>query len=214
MMIRNIWAVGRNYADHAKELGNPVPDVQNHSPLIFLKAGSSATVNSSELELPYWTTEVHHEVELALKFSSQMRIMECAVALDLTERSLQNQAKKEGKPWTLAKSFTGACPVSAFFQIRNLKELEDLEMRLWVNDELRQETSLRQMIFKPSYLVDYVMEHFPVCAGDLLLTGTPAGVAALQDGDRVKAEIRGQITHNWRVQKELPPSVPPPTESV
>jgi acylpyruvate hydrolase len=210
MMIRNIWAVGRNYADHAKELGNAVP-ASGQPPMIFLKAGSSATVNSTEIELPHWSTEVHHEVELALKFSSQMRIMECAVALDLTERNLQNLAKKEGKPWTLAKSFSGACPVSAFFQIKNLKDLEDLEMRLWVNDELRQQTSLGQMIFRPTALVDYLMEHFPVCAGDLLLTGTPAGVAALQDGDVVKAEIRGEITHSWRVRKEKAPepSTPP-----
>jgi len=202
MMIRNIWAVGRNYADHAKELGNEVPT----TPMIFLKAGSSASVNSMELILPHWTTEVHHEVELALKFSSQMRIMECAVALDLTERALQNQAKKEGKPWTLAKSFDGACPVSAFFGIKSLEALKDLEIRLWVNDELRQQASFRQMIFEPAVLVDYVMKHFPVCAGDLLLTGTPAGVGPLVDGDVVKAEIRGEITHTWRVVKEKPPA--------
>ena len=201
MMIRNIWAVGRNYADHAKELGNEVPA----QPLIFLKAGSSATVNSTEIELPHWSEEVHHEVELALKFSSQMRIMECAVALDLTERTLQTAAKKQGLPWTLAKSFSGACPVSAFFQIKNLDYLNDLEIRLWVNGELRQEAPLSQMIFKPKQLVDYVQERFPVCAGDLLLTGTPAGVAALQEGDVVKAEIRGEITHSWKVSKERAP---------
>jgi acylpyruvate hydrolase len=201
MIIRNIWAVGRNYADHAKELGNQVPT----SPLIFLKAGSSATVNSTEIILPHWADEVHHEIELALKFSSRMTIMEGAVALDLTDRTAQNLAKSEGKPWTMAKSFHDACPVSAFFQIKNLDELKDLELRLWVNDELRQQGSTRQMIFEIPYLLEYIQEYFPVCPGDLFLTGTPAGVAALREGDVVKAEIRGQITHIWKVKKQKSP---------
>lgn len=206
MVIRNIWAVGRNYADHAKELGNSVPE----QPLVFLKAGSSATVNSTEIILPYWTEEVHHEVELALKFNSNLGILEGAVALDLTERKLQAEAKKAGKPWTLAKSFHNACAVSAFFTIRKLEELKDLRIRLWVNEELRQEGRTSQMIFPLETVLNYVQNHFPVCPGDLLLTGTPAGVGPLVAGDRVRAEIEGQISHTWRVQKEAPP---PPRQS-
>lgn len=201
MMIRNIWAIGRNYLDHAKEMGNE-PTTQ---PMIFLKAGSSATVNSTEIILPWWTEEVHHEVELALKFSPSMTIVECAVALDLTERNLQSEAKKAGQPWTLSKSFDGACPVSAFFTIRHFEDLKDCTIRLWVNDVLRQEASLNDMLFKPQQIVDYVSERFPVCAGDLVLTGTPAGVGALRPGDLVKAQIEGQITHAWIVKKETPP---------
>lgn len=195
MNIRNIWAVGRNYSDHAKELGNEVPT----TPLIFLKAGSSATLNSTEITLPAWTEEVHHEVELILKFSSHLHIIEAGVALDLTERKKQTEAKAKGMPWTLAKSFDGACPVSSFFSVKKLEDLEKLQLRLWVNDELRQQGQISQMIFKIPDLVEYVLEHFPVCAGDLLLTGTPAGVAALQRGDVVKAEITDQISHTWKV---------------
>lgn len=201
MIIRNIWAVGRNYADHAKELGNDVPV----KPLIFLKAGSSASVNSTEIILPHWTEEVHHEVELILKFSSHLHIIEGAVALDLTERNLQNEAKKAGLPWTLAKSFDGSCPISSFFSVRHLENLKDLTLRLWVNDELRQEGNTKQMIFDCAQLVDYVKGHFPVCHGDLLLTGTPAGVGPLKDGDKVRAEIQGEISHTWLVKKETPP---------
>jgi acylpyruvate hydrolase len=204
MIIRNIWGVGRNYAEHAKELGNQVPA----QPLIFLKAGSSASVNSNQIDLPWWTEEVHHEVELALKFNSHLRVMEAAVALDLTERKFQNEAKTGGLPWTLAKSFHNACAVSAFFQIRSLEELKDLRLRLWVNDELRQEGRTSQMIFGLDPLISYVQEHFPVCPGDLLLTGTPAGVGPLQAGDRVKAEIEDQITHIWQVRKDSPPTPP------
>jgi 2-keto-4-pentenoate hydratase/2-oxohepta-3-ene-1,7-dioic acid hydratase in catechol pathway len=202
MIIRNIWAIGRNYADHAKELGNAVPT----KPMMFLKAGSSATVNSTEIWLPHWVTDVHHEVELALKFSSHMQILEGAVALDLTERNLQNEAKKAGHPWTLAKSFHNACAVSAFFQIKKLDECRDLHLRLWINDELRQDGRTSQMIFGLESIIEYAKEHFPVCPGDLLLTGTPAGVGPIRAGDRVKAEIEGHITHTWLVQQEAAPA--------
>lgn len=202
MLIRNIWGVGRNYSDHAKELGNQVPT----SPLIFLKAGSSASVNGRDIELPWWTEEVHHEVELALKFSPSMKIIDCAVALDLTERKKQTEAKQGGLPWTLAKSFDNACAVSAFFNIRSLEELSDLRLRLWVNDELRQEGRTSQMIFPCEKLVEHITNYFPVCAGDLILTGTPSGVGPLVAGDRVKAEIGGQITHSWTVSKQKPPT--------
>lgn len=202
MMIRNIWAVGRNYSEHAAELGNDIPK----EPMIFLKAGSCAVVNSTDLVLPHFTGEVHHEVELALKFSAHLHIIEAAVALDLTDRTAQTEAKKLGHPWTRAKSFHNACAVSSFFMVKHLDDLKDLEMKLWVNDEERQHTTLRNMIFQPQALVDHVLAHYPVCPGDLLLTGTPAGVGPLQHGDVVKAQIRGEITHTWKVIKEAPPT--------
>jgi 2-keto-4-pentenoate hydratase/2-oxohepta-3-ene-1,7-dioic acid hydratase in catechol pathway len=197
MMIRNIWAVGRNYQDHAKEMKADTPN----SPLIFLKAGSCASVNSNEIILPAWTEEVHHEVELALKLSMHLHVIEAAVALDLTERKAQSEAKAKGLPWTLSKSFDGACAVSAFFSVKRLETLENLELKLWVNDELRQHGFVKDMIFKSQILVDHIKEHFPVCPGDLILTGTPAGVGPLSDGDLVRAEIPGEISHSWRVRK-------------
>ncbi len=202
MVIRNIWAVGRNYSDHAKELGNDVPS----QPMVFLKAGSCATVNSPEIWLPHWAHDVHHEVELALKFGSHLQVIEAAVALDLTERKYQTEAKKAGHPWTLAKSFHNAAAVSAFFMVRKLEDLKDLRLRLWVNDELRQDGRTSQMIFPPEQVISYIQERFPVCPGDLLLTGTPAGVGPLRAGDRVKAEIEGEITHTWVVHQEKPPA--------
>jgi 5-carboxymethyl-2-hydroxymuconate isomerase len=207
MIIRNIWCVGRNFPDHVKEMGHVAPK----QPFIFLKAGSSATVNSREIHLPPWCEEVHHEVELALKFDGNLQIKEAAVALDLTERKVQATLKQKGLCWTLAKSFDEACPVSAFFTVENLAELQKKTIRLWVNDELRQESSLSEMIFPISYLVDFVCQFFPVCAHDLLLTGTPAGVGRLQGGDQVKAQIEGEITHLWTVHQEaLTPDSPRP----
>ncbi len=203
MIIRNVWCVGRNYADHAKELGNTIPQ----TPMIFLKAGSSCSVNSTEIILPWWTEEVHHEVEIALKFSQYMTIVEGALALDLTERKLQNEAKKAGAPWTLSKSFDGACAVSSFFSIRKLEEFGDHRLRLWVNDELRQDGRTSQMLFGFEKLIEYIKNHFPVCAGDLILTGTPAGVGPLKDGDHVKVELENELRHQWKVSKEKAPTV-------
>lgn len=194
-MIRNIWAVGRNYADHAKELGNAVPT----EPLIFLKAGSSATLAAAEIHLPSWATEIHHEIELALQFDSNLQIHQACLALDLTERKKQNQLKAAGSPWTLAKSFTESCPLSRFFPVKNLDELKHLDIQLSVNGQLRQNGNTEQMIFSLETLIDYVRKHFPVVPGDLLLTGTPAGVGPLQYGDKLDARLQNKIEHHWSV---------------
>lgn len=201
MMIRNIWAVGRNYRDHAAEMNAPIPT----EPLIFLKAGSCATIHSTEIILPHWVEEVHHEVELALKLSPHLHVIEGAVALDLTERKLQAEAKKRGEPWTLSKSFDGACPVSAFFMIRKLADVADLRIRLWVNNDLRQDSRTSQMIFNCEKLVDHIKMYFPISSGDLILTGTPSGVGPIRDGDEIKAEIEGEITQIWKVTQEKKP---------
>lgn len=194
-MIRNIWALGRNYAEHAKELGNDVPT----SPMVFLKAGSTATF-SSEIVLPAWVQEVHHEVELALIFNESLEIQRACLALDLTERHKQTELKAKGSPWTLAKSFTGSCPLSAPFNVSSLTEIEDLELELKINGQVRQQGRTSQMIFPLSTAIDYVRNHFPVCPGDLLLTGTPSGVGPLQRGEFVEAQIVGKIAHRWIVK--------------
>lgn len=194
-MIRNIWAIGRNYVDHVKELGNEIPS----EPLIFLKAGSTAVLNSSEVSIPAWATNVHHEVELALQFNDQLKVSKAAIALDLTERTLQNKLKAKRAPWTLAKSFTNSCPISEFFAVKNLEELKNLDITLTVNGDLRQKGNTAQMIFSLEQQIEYVLAHFPACPGDLLLTGTPSGVGPLKKGDQVVTEIPGKIRKNWKV---------------
>lgn len=195
-MIQNIWAVGRNYADHAKELGNEVPS----EPMLFLKAGSSATLSAKEIHLPGWASEIHHEVELALQFSENLQIEAACIALDLTERNKQNQLKAKGHPWTLAKSFRESCPLSPFFAVEDLEELKSLEITLKINGEIRQKGNTSQMIFDFQRLLEFVRLHFPVVPGDLLLTGTPSGVGPLRVGDLVEAEIAGKMKHNWIVK--------------
>jgi 2-keto-4-pentenoate hydratase/2-oxohepta-3-ene-1,7-dioic acid hydratase in catechol pathway len=192
-MIQNIWAVGRNYAEHAKELGNAVPT----EPMIFLKSGSTATLASSTIHLPSWQPHIHHEVELALRFNGKLEIDRACIALDLTDREKQNALKEKGHPWTLAKSFKESCPLGEFFEVKNLDELKNLQISLKVNGETRQNGSTSQMIFSLETLIQFVLKHFPVVPGDLLLTGTPAGVSAFKAGDVLEAEIQGKSKHKW-----------------
>ncbi len=110
-MIQNIWAVGRNYVEHLpKSWGNEVPS----EPLIFLKAGSCATLAAKEIHLPGWTKDIHHEVELALQFDDNLQIDEACIAIDITERAQQNKLKSKGHP-DFGKKFKEACPLSGFF---------------------------------------------------------------------------------------------------
>lgn len=195
-MIQNIWAVGRNYAEHAKELGNAIPT----EPMIFLKAGSTASFSSDLIHLPSWQPEIHHEVELALRFNKRLEVDQACIALDLTDRAKQTQLKNQGHPWTLAKSFKESCPLSDFFPVQNLEELKSLPLNLKVNNELRQQGNTSQMIFPLETLIHFVLKHFPVVPGDLLLTGTPPGVGPFKAGDVLEAEIQGKMRHRWLAQ--------------
>lgn len=198
-MIRNIWAVGRNYAAHAKELGHMVTT----KPMIFLKAGSSATFSR---DIPLWTgsKDIHHELEIALRFGSipdangKLQFDGAAVGLDLTARDIQGELKKNGHPWTLAKSFRHSCPVSAMVAIP--ATVPHFKFELTVNGEIRQRGDTRDMIFDFETLRNYVFDSFPVEPGDLLLTGTPEGVAALKPGDHANATFESTGGHKVRME--------------
>src|SRR4051812_7033535 len=192
-MIRNIWAVGRNYADHAKELGHKVPT----EPLIFLKAGSCAFFGT-EISLPTWTQEIHHEVEMAIQLGEDLMISSYGLALDLTERKIQKHLKANGQPWTLAKSFSNSCPLSRFMAVTEVTALKSLPLALEINGEAKQNGNTADMIFPLERLLDFIKVHFPVCPGDLILTGTPSGVGPLHRGDKIVAQL-GSIRHTWSV---------------
>ena len=191
----NFWCVGRNYADHAKELGHAVPS----EPMIFLKAGS-CLVEGPEIRLPAWPGEIHHELEIALQFSTSLNFAKMALALDLTDRVAQNRLKEKGQPWTLAKSFRGACPLSPAVPFRDPRALH---LQLLVNGQIRQDGLGKDMIFDAATLKSFVLERFPVVPGDWLLTGTPAGVGALKPGDRLEASLSEKETRilqtEWHV---------------
>jgi acylpyruvate hydrolase len=199
IMIRNIWAVGRNYKAHAKEMGAAVTS----KPMIFLKAGSSASL---ERDVPLYagSKEIHHELEIALRFgpdldaAGQLQFNAAAVALDLTARDIQAELKTNSHPWTLAKSFKHSCPLSAMVAITST--VPHFEFQLTVNDVLRQTGNTRDMIFDFETLRRYVCENFPVEPGDLLLTGTPSGVASLKPNDTANASFKSDAGHEVRME--------------
>lgn len=192
--IQNIWCVGRNYADHAKELGNKVPE----SPLFFLKSGSCLVTAPGRFTWPKLLGELHFEVELAVQFDASLEVSRAGVAIDLTARDRQNELKKQGYPWTLAKSFKNACLVGDLKPTTDLNELQNRgEIFLSVNGEVRQHGFFKDMIFNISALRAYVLEVFPVQPGDLLLTGTPQGVGPVKQGDVLSAWIDSTHKYEW-----------------
>jgi len=193
-----IWCVGRNYRAHAQELGNAVPD----KPLIFLKGGACA-VSDAAIALPTWTDDIHHECEIAVRVNAQGKPTHFGLALDLTARAVQSELKKKGEPWTLAKSFRGACPVSRMIPFESYAHFAGLEFQLVKNGQVAQKGRTRDMIFELPTLLDHVQRFFPVAEGDLVLTGTPEGVGPVKSGDVLKAEISSDspiLSVTWAVK--------------
>ena len=210
---QNIWAVGRNYAEHIRELGNDANSQakpSNHSPaknpMIFLKSGSSIVANGKSFSLPKFSNDVHHEVEVALRFGPNLAVDAFTIALDLTARDTQNLLKASAHPWTLAKSFKDSCPLGDWQflgtedETKAFKKLSSLQFSLRVNGELRQEGNTKDMIFSMQVVCDYVREHFAVLPGDIVLTGTPAGVGAIKPNHYLEAEISNFTKATWRVE--------------
>jgi 2-keto-4-pentenoate hydratase/2-oxohepta-3-ene-1,7-dioic acid hydratase in catechol pathway len=197
-MVRNIWAVGRNYSAHAKELGNAV-QTSDADPMIFLKAGSSMVENGASFALPSFSNEINFEAEIAFRFGKGGQFSGLTIALDLTARDWQTKLKNQGHPWTLAKSFSNSCPLGPMVDLPKGLNLDDLRFTLTVNGELRQKGHSRDMVHSPEKLRAYVASRFPVCEGDLLLTGTPEGVGVLAPGDVLRAEITGLVNAAWTV---------------
>ena len=187
--VGKVVCVGRNYVEHAKELGNEVPD----SPILFIKPASSLTDISTPLHLPTGQGEVHHEIEIALLVKERLHCADAmdaqwsmagyAAALDLTLRDLQNTLKEKGHPWERAKAFDGACPISGFVDVRGISGKQPLEISLQVNGGMRQQGNSTQMLFPIFELIAHISHVFTLEPGDIILTGTPKGVAALNSGD-------------------------------
>jgi acylpyruvate hydrolase len=195
---KNVWAVGRNYADHALELKNEVPT----TPFIFLKSGSCVH-SENTIHLPTYPCEIHHEIELAFLIDAHLNLSHVALALDLTDRTAQTVAKNKGLPWTLAKSFTGSCPVGPWIPYSPSLENADLFLTLNKNNLIAQKGHIKDMIFNPQALLQFIKTHFPVQPYDILLTGTPAGVSDLKSGDILEGQLNSKteslLACHWNV---------------
>lgn len=193
--IGKIVCIGRNYVEHIRELGNETPQ----SPVLFIKPATSVVHDGGQVVIPGYSSDCHHEAELALLIGKEgsgiapedvmAYIAGFGVAIDLTLRDVQAGLKQKGLPWEIAKGFDTACPLSGFTAAEKVTDPHNLRIRLWVNDELRQDASTSLMIHRIPEMVSYMSGIFTLEAGDIILTGTPAGVGPLFSGDRVTAEV-------------------------
>ncbi len=204
--LGKIVCVGRNYAEHAAELNNPVPA----EPLLFIKPATAAVPLNQPLQLPAGKGAVHYETELALLIgtpASQLSpeqalksVSGVGLALDLTLRDLQSQLKAKGHPWEKAKAWDASCPLSTFVQAAAIETWEHLEFSLRINGQEKQRGRAEQMLTPFAELVSYISQHFTLLPGDVVLTGTPAGVGPLTAQDRLELELQGHLLVSTRVE--------------
>ncbi len=194
-MNNKIVCVGRNYVAHAEELGNEVPKF----PLIFLKPFSTVIKSGEKIVHPDYSNDMHHEVELVLKIGrtvkniSEAESMEAVeaytVGLDMTLRDIQNELKAKGHPWTLAKVFDGAAVLADFTPASKYKLTGKEKITLRVNGIVKQNSTLDLMIFNSAKIISFISSKTTLEAGDLIFTGTPAGVGVVKRGDKIDASI-------------------------
>lgn len=190
-----VVCIGRNYAAHAKELNNPIPS----TPILFMKPSTALVPLTQPLVIPQDLGSVHHEVELAILIgdtltninaeSANKAIVGIGLALDLTLRDLQGQLKEKGHPWEVAKAFDGSCPLSDFVKPEVINDLTDISLELHNNGEIKQQGNSKDMLTPVIELLVYISNIFTLQPGDVVLTGTPAGVGPMKSGDRLVAKI-------------------------
>lgn len=185
-----IICIGRNYSEHAKELGNSVPT----EPVIFCKQDSSVLARNNPLYIPEWTSDLHYEVELIIKIDRLGKYVEkqfasryystVGLGLDFTARDLQEDLKKKGLPWEKAKSFDGSAVIGKeFILLEELPDRTNIRFQLKKNGEVVQDGSSKDMIFDFDSIVENVSKYFTLKIGDLIYTGTPSGVGKVEAGD-------------------------------
>jgi 2-keto-4-pentenoate hydratase/2-oxohepta-3-ene-1,7-dioic acid hydratase in catechol pathway len=188
-----IFCVGRNYSEHAKELGNAIPE----NPVIFSKPDTALLKNGEDFYLPDFSNDVHYEAELVIKISKMGKKIqekfasnyysEIGFGIDFTARDLQAHLKQKGLPWELAKAFDGSAPLGEF---SNLKDLHNpIQFSLIKNGELVQNGNSNDMIFSFDKIVSFISQYFTLKVGDLIYTGTPAGVGQVKIGDKLEGFI-------------------------
>lgn len=198
--LGTMYCIGRNYAKHALEMGATVPE----DPIVFLKPPAAYLPDGGEIQLPSYSNEVHHEVELVVVIGKEARgtivepvenyIAGYGVGIDLTLRDVQAKCKANGHPWAVAKGFVTSAPISKIVPAGEVGSSDTIfNLELKVNGELRQAGSTDYMERSVETLVKYLAEVFTLQPGDIIFTGTPEGVAEVKSGDTVTAELKGYV---------------------
>jgi len=202
-----IFAIGRNYAEHIKELSNERPD----EPVIFTKPDTAILRNNSPFFYPEFSKDVHYEVELVLRISKEGKMIgekfagkyfdAIGIGVDFTARDLQQKAKEKGLPWDIAKGFNGSAPVSdKFIPVKDFKDLSSINFSLSLNEEIKQQGNTSLMLFSFDYIISYLSKFFTLRTGDLIFTGTPKGVGPVKVGDVLSASIENEKLLEFEVR--------------
>jgi fumarylpyruvate hydrolase len=196
--VRRIYCVGRNYAEHAREMGH---DPDRELPFFFQKNPDNLVLDNKDFPYPTMTSNLHHEIELVVAMGQGGRDIQAANALahvygyalgiDLTRRDLQNEAKKTGRPWEIGKAFEHSAPMTDITPATKSGHLSKGAIWLKVNGEVRQQSDLTQLIWNIPEIIAHLSAIFELRAGDLIMTGTPAGVAAVKPGDVMEGFCEG-----------------------
>ena len=193
--VRRIYCIGRNYADHAIEMGF---DPNKEDPFFFQKNADNIDI-SGNFPYPPQTSDVHHEIELVVALKSggsnislpesYRHVLGFGVGLDMTRRDLQGQAKKTGRPWEIGKAFEHSAPMGKLSLIEKSGTMQSGPITLKVNGSIKQQGDLNMMIWKIPEMISHLSKYYTLQAGDLIMTGTPAGVGPVQKGDYLEASI-------------------------
>ncbi len=200
-----IFCIGRNYAEHAKELNNPVPK----NPLVFCKLPSAILLKGKPLFHPEFSENIQHEGELVLRVCRNGKHIaerfahkyydQITIGIDFTARDVQAELKKKGHPWEIAKSFDGAAPIGSFIPIEEVGDVNNIDFSLIKNGETVQKGNTRDLLFTFDYLISYLSKYFIIQQGDLIFTGTPAGVSKVGVGDVLEGYIGDKKLLNCKV---------------
>ncbi len=186
-----IICIGRNYAAHIEELKNEKPG----QPVVFLKPDTALLKGGAPFYYPDFSSNIHHEIELVLKIAKEGKYIqpqfahryfeEIGLGIDFTARDLQDQCKAKGLPWEIAKGFNGSAPIGEFIPVAELGDLKNIDFHLEINGEVKQRGNTSMMLFDFATIISYVSQFFTLKKGDLIYTGTPAGVGPVQVGDQL-----------------------------
>lgn len=190
-----IICIGRNYTEHIKELENERPT----DPVIFLKPDTAILINKQPFFIPDFSNDVHYEVEILVKINKVGKYIdkkfahkyynEIGLGIDFTARDLQNKLKEKGLPWEKAKAFDGAAVIGNWIPVSEIKEVNNINFSLHKNDELVQTGNTSHMLWKIDELIEYISKYFTLKIGDIIFTGTPAGVGKVFANDKLKGFI-------------------------
>lgn len=201
-----IIAIGRNYSAHAKEFNNLIPE----KPVLFLKPDTAVLKENKPFYYPKFSNDIHHEIEVVLKICKEGKHIqqkfahkyyeEIGIGIDFTARDLQANQKAKGLPWEIAKAFDHSAPISEFINKENLGNVHHLDFKLLINNEVKQTGNSSDMIFNFEELIAYASTFFTLKKGDLIFTGTPAGVGPIKIGDQLKGYLNNIELINFEIK--------------